>query len=583
MDKSTSPLARFSGDPIEEWQFTSMPFGNAGSPAIALFQLQEQAKARKDRYPLAAESICKSTLMDDILDSFETEEKAAECAKQQQAFGEEIGMTIQKFASNSRAVLATISPEKRAKGLVDLSKEVDLPHVKTLGIVYDMEKDIFTFTPLEEREIQFLKEKGTKRTILKTYSRIYDPLGYICPAVIQAKCIFHRCWLDKKEWDDRLDDNLQKQWEEWLDSLRYMNSVNLARCLRPNPLDETALQLHCFVDASKKAYAAVTYVRCEYRNGSVSTNIVTAKSRVCPVKGITLPRAELLGAVIGTAITKEAKDPLGIPDKDIHYWTDSMNVLFWLRSQTHQLQIFVGNRVDVILSRSKLENWHWVDTLNNPADIPSRGMSLDTLITCNKWWNGPEFLQEIDTNKWPKEPEVPIGEIEGLEEVRKEYRETYQITELSFHNPPSRPTIKQKINVNFDRYSSWMKYKRIFRRLCSFIRAWIKQRRQKKDKKLIISEIKLIPEDDQAAEFLLINSAQTEAFPEEAYLLSKHGNEPSEVTRSNRVIKSNSPLYEVRAILHQGLIISESRLSGIKYLPEHMRRPIILPKDHKIT
>ena len=106
-----------------------------------------------------------------------------------------------------------------------------------------------------------------------------------------------------------------------------------------------ALSLHTYVDASESAYGAVVYARCQYEDGSVSTNIVAAKTRVSPNIATSIPRLELMGAIVGVRPTTRISEVLGVKMTTSTFWSDSVNVLWWVRGRSRNFQPFVATRV----------------------------------------------------------------------------------------------------------------------------------------------------------------------------------------------------------------------------------------------
>ena len=90
------------------------------------------------------------------------------------------------------------------------------------------------------------------------------------------------------------------------------------------------LQLHGFSDASEVAYAGVVYLRIMGRKDSVSTSLCIAKTKVAPIKCITVPHLELCGAVLVARLLHRVAEVLQIPGENIYAWTNSVVVLSWL-------------------------------------------------------------------------------------------------------------------------------------------------------------------------------------------------------------------------------------------------------------
>ncbi|XP_071044575.1 uncharacterized protein [Parasteatoda tepidariorum] len=165
------------------------------------------------------------------------------------------------------------------------------------------------------------------------------------------------------------------------------------------------MSLHVFCDASKLAYGTCVFVRVESTNEpSVKVNLVQAKSRVAPLKPLTVPRLELLACCIGSRLLANIIKDLNLNNIDIYCWTDSTTVLSWIKRELNW-GIFVQNRVKEIRSLTSHTMWRHIPGSFNPADLASRGCSAEQLIE-RRWWEGPNWLYENEQN-WPKSFEAP--------------------------------------------------------------------------------------------------------------------------------------------------------------------------------
>lgn len=120
-------------------------------------------------------------------------------------------------------------------------------------------------------------------------------------------------------------------------------------------------------------------------------DLVFTKMRLTPVKGMTIPRAELMAVLIGVRCLEFAKQQLKLAIKGIHLWSDSKCVLSWIRSNKN-LTVFVANRVCEIKSHSDV-TFSYVSTKDNPADIATRGSTVKMLCDNELWWQGPQWLK----------------------------------------------------------------------------------------------------------------------------------------------------------------------------------------------
>ena len=115
---------------------------------------------------------------------------------------------------------------------------------------------------------------------------------------------------------------------------------------------------------------------------------------------MTVPKLELQAAVYGVRLRKQILNEHDVRIDKIYHWTDSTTVLQWLPAAQKKQQVFVANRVAEILENSSMDQWRHVKGVENPADIGTRGMSIEGLKE-SVWLNGPAWLQ-ADEEKWPK-------------------------------------------------------------------------------------------------------------------------------------------------------------------------------------
>ena len=280
--------------------------------------------------------------------------------------------------SNSKEVLAVIPPEDCASEIYFDNGQ--LPSVKTLGIVWKAEEDAFSFTSSSRES----SEKHTKRTFLSMIASVFDPMGMLVPFVIRAKMLLQEVWLAGQAWNVELPEELARKVDAGRAELERVSQIRVPRCLRPKG-EITNISLHVFSDASENAYASVVYLRAEASDATVTIRQVVSKSNVAPLKTASIPRLELLGAVLSARIAPSIAKTLGIDGKSISYWSDSKNVLWWISRRSRTLKTFVANRGAIIQQLSNTLQWRYVGTKENPVDISTRGMKIDELAA-NTFW-----------------------------------------------------------------------------------------------------------------------------------------------------------------------------------------------------
>ena len=172
-----------------------------------------------------------------------------------------------------------------------------------------------------------------------------------------------------------------------------------SQCLRATAAVRE-VSFHTFVDASQEAYGAASYTRHLYEDGTVSCCLVASKSRVAPLQAVSIPRLELIAAVVGRKLSQAVNQALGIKKEEWIFWSDSTDVMYWIRGQSRKFKTFVANRVGEIQASTNPEQWSYVPTKQNPADLLTRGLSVSTLSEQESWWKVPSFLKQ-DSSEWP--------------------------------------------------------------------------------------------------------------------------------------------------------------------------------------
>ena len=174
------------------------------------------------------------------------------------------------------------------------------------------------------------------------------------------------------------------------------------------------LSIHTFTDASESAYAAAVCARHVYENDDVTVRLIASKSRLAPLKAVSIPRLEQLGVLIGTRLTMQICSALKISTDEVTYRVDSMNVGYWIRGQSREYKPFIAHRVGEIHECSVPSQWRYVPTNANPADYGTRCLTVEDSASTGQWWNGPEFLKRAE-EEWPVcKFDLPTSE-EGLE------------------------------------------------------------------------------------------------------------------------------------------------------------------------
>ena len=542
-------------------------FGNAAAPFAAQYAMKENARMHAAEFPLAAEAVARSFYMDDALCSFKTEEDAKEAREQLTQAMKLAGMNIKKWRSSSLDVAESIPEIERAKEPKVAIEDSPNQSSKTLGLLWNADEDtlgICAAVPSEDVP----EERPTKRLCLKKMAAVFDPLCLICPLTINAKIIFQETWARGLDWDDALPPDMEAEWLKWIEDLQNVGSLTVPRCIHPF-LNANVQQLHVFSDASEQAYAAVVYVVSQCEDG-VASRIALARARVTPrSRKVTIPRLELMAALLGLRLVKKACAAFEISLTDVIFWSDSLNVLCWIRNDVKRLQPFVAHRISEIRDFTSPGQWRHIPGVQNPADLPSRGAKLEDLKRSSLWWQGPPFLLKSPEN-WPKQGDFSEQTCDSSE-FRKE--------KVATHTARAK-----KMDADFRlqpaRYSKWMKLLRVTALVLRFVKKLKQRRTETASENPDSSSGSLLSEELTEAECFWFLKAQ-ECFDDERRHLQAREEEDDGVHL--KTVCKDSTIRRLCPVLDgDGLVRVGGRLqqSGLTFEAKH---PVLLPKDHDVT
>ena len=243
------------------------------------------------------------------------------------------GFRLTKWCSNDRNLIATVPLTERAPSVVDLDLE-DLHVERTLGVRWDMEMDVFKFW------IKDQAKAPTRTGILLVVSSMYDPLGFVAPVILPAKSLLQSLCKWKYGWDEEILEEDSAVWHGWLKELVSLRAVSGPRCFKPPEFGAVVnVQLHHFSDASEYGYGAASYLRIVDNNGAIHCSFVLGKSRVTPLKVVSIPRLELTAAVVAVKSNCLIQNELEYPIHDTTYWTDSTVVLQNIRNESSRFYL----------------------------------------------------------------------------------------------------------------------------------------------------------------------------------------------------------------------------------------------------
>ena len=275
---------------LEEYRMTVHLFGAVSSPSCVNFAMRRNAEDHQHEFsPEVVSTVLKNFYVDDCLKSLPSSHEAIKHVCDLRNLMNKGGFNLTKWVSNDRLVLESIPVEDRAKGTKELDLTCDvLPVERALGVSWFVEADQFGFKV-------FIKDRPcTRRGILSAVSSLYDPLGMAAPFILPAKLLLQDLCRRGLGWDDEVPDLHLTRWRAWVDDLPKISRIAIERCVKPvESSDITSCQIHHFCDASQVAYGAVSYLRLVDMQGRIFCSFLIGKSRLAPLKEITVPRLEL--------------------------------------------------------------------------------------------------------------------------------------------------------------------------------------------------------------------------------------------------------------------------------------------------
>ncbi|XP_028822925.1 uncharacterized protein LOC114778148, partial [Denticeps clupeoides] len=530
-------------------------FGNSPSPAIAIYGLRRAIReGEREHGSDTVDFVERHFYVDDGLHSLPSDAEAIDLLSRTQSSFAKSNVKLHKFASNSRKVLEAFPQEDRAavEGNVDLSGEV-VPIQRSLGLLWEVTSDTFTFSVAKDLK------PFTRRGVLSTINSIFDPMGFLAPVTIQGRALLRELTAEQSDWDTPLPEDKIGRWKVWHDSLERLRHLHVPRTYTPTSLAKAVhVQLCTFSDASTKAIGAVSYLRTVQENGEVQVGFVMGKSKLVPPSEPTIPRLELCAAVLAVEMVDLIKDELDLKIDSTKFYTDSKVALGYIHNESRRFYVYVHNRVQRIRQTTKPEQWHYVRTEDNPADLASRSVPA-SLLAKTTWFTGPQFLMNTPNESEQAQP-FDLVEPELDVNVRTQVRS--YVTELREKN------LKAE---SFQRFSSLSSLIRAISFLIHNARSHIHSKRTEKCKGWHKCDLPRTPEELSQAKEIIIGAVQKRAFPKEFKALMM--NEP---------VHPSSNLLHLSPILQNNLICLGGRLKNAN-LDIGETNPIILPKDNHVS
>lgn len=393
--------------PIKEYCLIVVTYGLASSPYLSVKSMIDGTKEHATNLPKAVNAICNDFYMDDCTTGAANEEEAIKLAKEIEFILAKSCFPLRKWRSNSERLVKELAGNDEATVLFEEKGET-----KILGMKWLPKSDVLTYV-VRSSQVDTL----TKRAILSIISRLYDPNGLVEPIITKGKLLMQSLWKAKLDWDDPVSPEIAKQWESLWNTIDELSKVKIPRWLGMN--ESVRLQLHGFADSSGKAYGGAIYLRIEHENNVIQTHLIAAKSRVAPIKTVSIPRLELAAAHLLSQLFHAVRNAMEMTHVPYYLWTDNIAAIQWIKKDLHVLKVYVANRVRAIKEVTDSEQWNHVRSEHNPADLISRGIAPADIINNQLWWNGPSWLS-LPQEQWPTP--VNIERFPVAEEMAVEFK-----------------------------------------------------------------------------------------------------------------------------------------------------------------
>ena len=375
---------------------------------------------------------------------------------------------------------------------------------------------------------------------------MFDPLGFASPFTITLKIMFKDIWKKKLWWDDM---------KKWIDGMTEMRSWKIPRRISLSEIPWNNIgekELIVFADASEKAYGCCVYLKTTTDNCS-TVSLVMSKVKISPLKGITLPRLELLAALLGARLGRFISSALELDLESCSFscWTDSEITLKWIQSDAHKWKQFVRNRVQEIQMLTNPANWKHCPRRENPSDLLTRGLGAEDLMTSRLWKEGPVWLTNTKTDSAEETNEEQGSENTSDEEQESQANDIMAAVSTQIEN-----------RINFDRFSRLIRAVRVMAWIIRFAKNDARCPQGKE------SSPDLSSAEIETGRIMVLKSVQNEFYNEEISDL-----------KNGKCVRKTSSIYQLSPFIGEdGLIRVYERLEKAPALLYDEKHPILLPK-----
>lgn len=449
---------------------------------------------------------------------------------------------------------------------------------KLLGYIVNFDTDTLSLFVDAEKLEKILKTEQipTKRDILSVTNSPYDPLGFFQFLISKMKLVYHYACENKLDWNDTIPQELMSKWTKVTSLIPEILKIQIPRLYAKDINSAAKIQLWLFCDSGKEMLCNIAYIRCvDSQNVQIDFNIIGSKTQVIPSKHKrSIPDLEW------DALHKAFKFAISIIENhtivfhEVIIVTDSACVYSWATTPIKNPTTYVKNREKLIKNSGLNVSIRWTPTDWQPADYGTKFKALPDFT--NNEWLMPKFFSRPESSWPPSQP--PICEkMINIVTTQKIHGIFLEIKNYSSLNAAIAKMVKILIKPAL-----------IFK--MKLLNAKIKNAQNKPSTRSLEQQItqlktgkdeiilKLKQPDYKREEIiiLLIKQAQEESFKIEKDIISKSNQLPNK-----------HPLAKLSPTIIDGLLVTTTRAQDDSLMrhkmPPHLRRQIILPKDHHLT
>nr|XP_047141395.1 uncharacterized protein LOC124816304 [Hydra vulgaris] len=544
-----------SNPKVISYRYTRVLFGMNSSQFLLLVSIMKHLYQYKHCDPEFVNNFLINLYVDDSIAGGDTSNEVLEFCLKAKSRLKTAGLNLRKWRSNNSRLISNISSFN--------PQDHPSTESKILGITWDTGHDKLSINLTKQYEAGTNK-RVTKRNVLKIIASIYDPIGIISPLILPLKLIFQKICTTIKNWDKELNDELKNEWNQLMQLLscnlvyewhRYFFKEHLIKNL-------TNITIHGFCDASKSAYAAVVFITAQTPDKQILGRLIASKTKISPLKPISIPKLELSSCLLLSSLMACVIESLNstLKIENIYCWSDAMDALCWIKNSSANRNQFITNRITKIKKNIPPNHWRFCPGKINPADLPSRGLSiLKSGNWFENWMNGPEFLYQ-DLSYWPAEPsdifnKSKTDEISNLSVVVKVNPTKFSTENSEVKEALETNSLNMRNVINVERFSSLHKLFKVTAYVLKFIISLkhLINKANNQTKSLCIADIR-------KAEILWIRTYQCDL--------------------SNKVEILNNTL---------GLFVDEDKVVRCKgrlqnsILPYNAKHPILLPSESYLS